>query len=331
MTSNEWNKIANLRWIWGFFASYSMGHILASTPKKIQIKTWHFTALQAVLLTVVAKHLNDTSGVFFFRSNRMQGFYSNPSYFAMAVVVLWATLLPFLIYSKNRREGVWAATVTTSLTIILIATYTRSAWLAMTSVLLFTLLYTKNSKAITVSISALLIGGAAIYLNALGMKDRVLQSFDLTGFAQVSRIEIWNATWNIFLDHPIFGVGFENARNLYQEYYIKLRQPTSYIPGHAHNQFLDVLSGAGIFGLIGYLGTFGTGIVFFHRRFKTAKELLPKQLSLGALLCIVALFGCSLTETPIIQQETRNYILIILGFSYGYLAYRKPPEINSLN
>ncbi|ASD63973.1 O-antigen ligase family protein [Bdellovibrio bacteriovorus] len=319
MQTNEWVKISNLRWIWGLFACYSIGHILAAQGKKM-LDHRHFIALLTVLLAIVFNHLNVTSGAFFSPAVRLQGFYSNPAFFAMAAVVLWASLIPYLIYNHSKASGLGATALLTCLTVILIATYTRSSWIAMVAVLIFTLFYTKNKKAILVAGLTLAAATTAVLFNLFQMKDRILQTLDFSGVSQGARIEIWNATWHIFLDHPVFGVGFEYAVKLYKDYYIKLGQSTVYIPGHAHNQFLDVLSGSGIVGLIGYLGVFGAGFVFFHKKFKSATDILSKQLSLGSLLCIVALFGCSFTETPIIQQETRNYVLIVLGFSYGYLS-----------
>lgn len=327
MQTNEWIKIANLRWIWGFFACYSAGYIMADQKQRWP---WHFSALVLVLFAIVIRHYLETAGAFFSPDIRAQGFYSNPNYFAMAAVVLWAAMLPFLIYAQSKWSGICAAVILACITIILIATYTRTAWIAMFSALFFALVYSKNKKTLGLSVMAVAAAATAVYFNVFDLKERILYSFDLSGpTSQGVRISTWKATWHIFLDHPMFGVGFEHAASLYRDYYIKLGQPTFHIPGHAHNQFLDVLSGAGIFGLIGYLGALALGYLFFHKAFRSSTEVLSKQLSLSALLCIVALFGCSITETPIIQQETRNYVLMILGFSYGYLFRKQKTAVES--
>ncbi|MFV3410560.1 O-antigen ligase family protein [Bdellovibrio bacteriovorus] len=324
MQAHELSKIANLRWIWGFFACFSAGHLIASRKTKAH---WSFAIVLVVLVLIAVKHYQQTNGEFFSQEIRTQGFYSNPNYFAMAVVVLWALILSFAIYSTDLFSRITTGLILVLGSAILLATYTRTAWIAMALVTATALLYTKNKKVLAISVVAAGVFGIAVLFNWFDLKERILYSFNFSSSSsQGARFAIWNATWHIFLDHPLFGVGFEHAAKLYRTYYVELGQPTDYVPGHAHNQFLDILSGAGLVGLLGYMGAFGSGVIFFHKKFKSATETLSKQLSLGALLSIVALFGCSMTETPIIQQETRNYILIILGFAYGYLSEKDKKE-----
>ncbi|WP_413944569.1 O-antigen ligase family protein [Bdellovibrio sp. HCB-162] len=325
MEANELTKIGNLRWIWGFFACFSAGYLLAH--KKIKFN-WYFLTVILALAVIIVRHFDETSGKFLDSSLRIKGFYSNPNYFAMAVALLWATMLPFVIYARNTKSRIGPAFVLFLAGIILLATYTRTSWIAMLMAVAVALVYSKNKKMLTVS--ALIIGffGLAILFNWFNLKDRILYSFDIKiNNSQGERIAVWKAAWSLFLDHPTFGTGFEYAAKLFREYYIKLGQPTSYVPGHTHNQFLDVLTGAGLVGLVGFLGAFGSGVVFFHKKFKTAVEVLDKQIALGSILCIVAFFSCSFTETPIIQQGPRNYILIILGFSYGYLSGKGKKQV----
>lgn len=327
MQANELTKIGNLRWIWGFFACFSAGYLLAK--RKIQFN-WYFSALVLVLIFIIAKQLDETSGTLISREHRIQGLYSNPNYFAMAVALVWATMLPFAIYNQNNKSRIGAALVLFFAGVILIATYTRTSWIAMLAAVSVALIYSKNKKAFAISAFVIGVFSLAILLNWFDLKDRILYSFNIqTNNSQGERFAVWNAAWHLFLDHPTFGVGFEYAAKLFREYYVKLGQSTSYVPGHTHNQFFDVLTGAGIVGLAGFLGAFISGLVFFHKKFKSATEVIEKQLSLGAILCIVAFFGCSFTETPIIQQGPRNYILIILGFSYGYLSGKDKKQLSS--
>lgn len=318
LQSEEWREILNLRWIWGFFACYAAGHILSANSKKVK---WHFIALVAVLAWILFRHYRITSGEFMTPDARLQGFYSNPNYLALAVVPIWSFLLAYVLYSsKNCLSRTGAVLALALSTIVLIGTYSRTSWIGIVCALLVALFYAKNRKAAVISAFILTLTGLAITFNLFELKDRILYTFDLSGAnSQFARLTVWKVAWQIFLDHPLFGVGFENNSRLHPAYYVKIGYPNEYIVLHAHNQFLDVLSGAGIFGFIGYLGTFGSGLVFFHRRFKSLVETHKKQLALGSLLCIVSLFACSFTDAPFRLHEARNYILILLGFSYGYL------------
>ncbi|MFV8250681.1 O-antigen ligase family protein [Bdellovibrio bacteriovorus] len=317
MSAQEWNKIADLRWIFGLFACLAVGRTIATRSQKFN---WLFVTLTVVFVTIIIRHYQITGGQLINPDYRLQGYYSNPNYFALAVVIAWSMLLAFVFYAKNCISRSWAFLALMLATITLIGTYTRTSWIGMLCVLAVALFYARNKKALIASCFGIALFAVAIFFNFWGLKQRILYTFDFSdASSQLARLTVWKVTWHLFLDHPVFGVGFENAAKLYPAYYIKLGHPNEYMPGHAHNQFLSILSGAGIIGLAAYLGLFGSAVVFFHRKFKSAVEIHQKQLSLGALLCIVALFACSWTETPLIQHEARNYILILLGFSYGYL------------
>ncbi|AFY01359.1 O-antigen ligase family protein [Bdellovibrio bacteriovorus] len=327
MQMHEWNKIASLRWIWGFFACHAVGHLLAEKSKKFN---WSFTALIGILGWIIYRQYNMTAGDFITPDHRLQGFYSNPNYFALALVLVWAMVLSFVLYSNDCPSRTSATLALVLATIALIATYTRTSWIGMICTLVVALFYTRNKKAIAISGLTLAVFAAAVALNVFELKDRILYTFDFSGVnSQIARLTIWKVSWQVFLDHPLFGVGFENAAKLFPSYYVKMGHANEYVVGHAHNQFLDTLAGAGIFGLAGYLGAFGGGAVFFYHKLKYSAELHKKQLALGSILCIVALFACSWTETPFIQHEVRNFILILLGFSYGYLA-GKPQQQTTL-
>ncbi len=317
MQWNEWTKIASLRWIFGFFACYAAGHIAS---KKVAVFSWKFVPLILVMLWIIYRQYNITSGEVLTSNIRMKGFYSNPNYFALAMSLVWAMLLAYVIYTRDCLSRSTAVLTLVLATIALVATYTRTSWLGVACTLLVALIYTKNSRAMIVSALVFGLFVCATYLNLFDLKERLLYTLDFSSTSsQGARLHVWDASWHVFLDHPIFGVGFENSAKLYPDYFVKLGLPIQYVAGHAHNQFLEVLAGAGVIGLAGYLGAFGTGIIFFHRHFKAALETHRKQLALASLLSIVALFACSWTETPFIQHEVRNYILILLGFSYGYL------------
>ena len=65
------------------------------------------------------------------------------------------------------------------------------------------------------------------------------------------RILMWNSATNMFLDHPIIGVGIGNYHKEYiSQYQSPLSKENQY---HPHNVILSMLSQTGIIGTIGYL------------------------------------------------------------------------------
>ncbi len=322
MQAKEWREISDLRWGLSFFSCYAVGTLVARMYPKFN---WRFLLLSLVLAWMIVSHYVVTGGDFLDSKQRFHGFYSNPNYYGMAGVLVWAVLLSFTFYSKDQISRFLVVVALILTTYTLIGTYTRTVWIAMLCVLFVALLYARIRKAAFISAAVLVAVLIAVYFNAFEIKDRILYSFDLSSnSSQGARLAVWSVNWQIFLDHPIFGVGFENSSKLYPQYYLDvLSQTGGYIPGHAHNQFLNILTGSGLVGLFAFLGIFISGLVFFHRKFRASLEIEQKQLSLSSLLCIIAFFACSMTETPIIQQETRNYLLIVLGFSCGYLSVKR--------
>ena len=69
-------------------------------------------------------------------------------------------------------------------------------------------------------------------------------------FAVVERMAHWQAGWEMFVDHPLLGVGPGNYPAAYEDYYIApWREPL----GHAHNYYLNMAAEAGLLGLFALL------------------------------------------------------------------------------
>ena len=69
-------------------------------------------------------------------------------------------------------------------------------------------------------------------------------------FAVVERMAHWQAGWEMFLDHPLRGVGPGNYPAVYQDYYISGWKEAL---GHAHNYYLNMAAEAGLPGLFALL------------------------------------------------------------------------------
>ncbi|MGZ3769116.1 MAG: O-antigen ligase family protein [Bdellovibrio sp.] len=330
MGKEQWNDIVGLRWVLGFYAFYYLGRQFRIHKNKLSI--FSFFPL-ITLLYILTKHWIFAGGKLANPNVRLQGFYQNPNHFALAVALLWAFIVGLtVIKDKSKANFVLNLLTSVVIAISLIATYSRSAWAGAGFAFIAALYCVKSRKLYYVG-SGLAVTTALILLsNSFGLKDRLLYSFDMSSTsAQNLRTTVWKVAWQIFIDHPFFGVGFaENAR-LFPEYYAKLGFSSNDIVGNTHNQYLEILSGAGIFGLIAYLGIFVVALRYLQRKFKSADTIQGKQISLGAILTIVALIISSITDTPFRLHEARNYLMILLGFSFGYLDLEKKTSVFTIS
>lgn len=72
----------------------------------------------------------------------------------------------------------------------------------------------------------------------------------LFGETGVFRLNLWRASWNMFLEHPLFGVGLDNFLYEYRGRYIfdaAWQEPNL---NHPHNILLDFATRLGLFGLL---------------------------------------------------------------------------------
>lgn len=125
------------------------------------------------------------------------------------------------------------------------------------SFLLIIVLSLKTKKQFFTACLTFLIIAFATFAIAPNSMHR-LESITDTRYENQSnseRLLMWQSATNMFIDHPIFGVGIGNYHDQYME---KYRSPLAREnQWHPHNVLLDMLSEAGIFGGLGFLLLFG--------------------------------------------------------------------------
>jgi O-antigen ligase len=138
----------------------------------------------------------------------------------------------------------------------------------------------------------------------------------------VRRIEIWQATWNLVKDYPIFGVGFSGYWAAIPAYHNASGQST---PQQAHNDYLEVLASGGIFGAA-IMAWFV--IVLIRRALKRLRspDSFRRAACFGALCGLFGVgihsffdFGLHITINALIFTA-----LVVIATANGRLEYRMP-------
>ena len=104
-----------------------------------------------------------------------------------------------------------------------------------------------------VVVIALLIGAAGQHS---GLQGRVATLGDASFQSNSERMLMWQSAWNMFLDHPLTGVGAQNYEYQYQNHYIS---PLAKERGqmHAHSNIFQLLAEQGIVGFASFCLLFG--------------------------------------------------------------------------
>lgn len=311
-----------VRWILGFYCSYAIGQYTKNRNIDLELQSILFPITLTYLLY---RHYDSAAHILFNSHQRFQGFFENTNHLAMALVMPFGLYIGFLAFTKKfspcKSAIVFCIQLMTLLLlgIALLATFSRTSWIGAAAILCVALILTKNRLFIYTCVG-FLIGAAFLFALNHGFQERIIGTRDLSATGiEAGRLSVWKASWSIFLENPLFGVGFDHSQFHYPSHYSNLGISKDYIVGHAHNQFLQTLSETGIIGLFSYICILIMAATYFFKRI-TLPDLRDRQIALTGLLIIVGLFFMSFTDAPLRLQEVRNYALLIGGFSYGYLA-----------
>jgi len=153
-------------------------------------------------------------------------------------------------------------------------------------------------------------------------RSRLLSIWDPYLPSNYVRLALWKAGWEMFLDHPLFGVGDIDLGNLYRQYKSKYEKE---IQGHMHNNFVHILVTLGIFGLFAF-------IYLLYRLFKIDLDIYNNMKSipfassyaLGTFAALSTIIIAGLTEMNFFDHE----ITTLLWFTFGlnaaiYKLYKK--------
>lgn len=128
------------------------------------------------------------------------------------------------------------------------------------------------------------------------------------------RILLWISSWKMFLDYPIFGIGFGNWSEYYKAAYISPLAKEPNLP-HPHNLYLYLLAETGIVGFTAYL-TMILGqlkIAYRHSNFMFGDN--GKYLNIADMF-VVVIFGL-LVHNLVDVSAIFRYVLLIYFFYWG--------------
>lgn len=129
----------------------------------------------------------------------------------------------------------------------------RGGVLAMVLEVVLIILLTKTRKQQFILLPIVLIlGGAAISYQFTQRASLSAESGYTQQKAESSRFELWKAGQNMFLAHPILGVGSQRFAEFAKDYYDLSYDQRGKV---AHNTYIQVAATTGILGIIGFLAT----------------------------------------------------------------------------
>jgi hypothetical protein len=130
------------------------------------------------------------------------------------------------------------------------------------------------------------------------------------------RFTLWEIGWEIFKDHPIFGVGDIHL----QKYHVQYKKPyDKEIHGHLHNNFIHVLATLGIFGLAAVCFMIVKMFIINYKIYRRNEDKkFISSYSLGVLGAFTAFLVAGLTEMNIWDHEIITLVYFSIGLNLAF-------------
>ena len=229
--------------------------------------------------------------------------------------VISMVLTAAAVYARAKNKIILILT-SALLALTLLFTFSRGVWLGVTLALIGCGFIFNRRLGSFVLVMALL-GGGTLFAGWPKFRERVIQILYSDQNYDSERFVIWNANLYMFKESPIFGIGYgENKRRL-REYYDLLGVPPGQFEGHAHNQYLQVLTGTGFLGLLFYLIWCGLFLKLNWKCFLNAKEDNNHKMTwllLGILGAQISFHIGGLTEANFTIAKNRMMLVFIWSF-----------------
>ncbi|MFQ5431269.1 MAG: O-antigen ligase family protein [Nitrospinota bacterium] len=243
-----------------------------------------------------------------FEVDQMRGYLENPQYYAghMTIAIILCLSLS-LFYKKS-----FAAYMPFLFTGLLISASRTYLVCGIMVVLLISLFKSRSVLMFTlVSISFVLILEIIFFPAFLSKLSSNIVSSNLS-----LRMSFWGAAWETYLEHKLFGVGFQEFFLTYMDVLIK--NGTVPFAGNAHNLYLQELVEGGPVEL--FLVLFG--MIYFIRKyyllFKKNDDRLLSAISIAIAASFIALMIAGVTEA-FFEFPTLWFLLtFIMGLAESY-------------
>ncbi len=252
---------------------------------------------------------------------RLRSIYGSPNNVGLYLGRVWPFLLALLLggweqtktVSKGRRQflprgrSLYYGLALLPVGLALLLSLSRGAILlgVPAGLLIFGLFSERRWRYLAFTL--LLIFGVALI--PLFQTPRFAGLLDPNQGTTALRLSLWHSAWQMFLDHPFWGVGPDNFLYAYRTRYVLPSAWEEFNLAHPHNWVLDFASRLGLGGVI----VFGWLLVRFYKRVKPLLRHPDPQKRALALGC-----AASMTASLAHGLVDASYFYIDLAFVFFF-------------
>lgn len=305
--------IPNIKGVWDRVPYIVIGFY--QIHKETVIKIFHilFIANTVIILYALGQHFFGIPAIYkplFFDedSSRLSGYFGHPNQYGGCISIIFIMNICLALY-QNKRFFSYSP----FLLVGLIFSSSRSYFLGVFICIVVLLVLTRSFKTILKYSVILVLIISVIALTVPWFSQRIEDSFSLE--KNMYRLNFWIISWNVFLEHPIVGVGSGMLPGYLEPFKEKgLIDNTA----HAHNLYLHELAENGIPGFILVIGTHIYFLVKYFKLHCRTSEPLLKAFSLGVALAFVNLLVAGIFEYNFGAAIVAMNINFLMGVLEGY-------------
>jgi O-antigen ligase len=305
-------EIPQIKGVWDRVPYVVIGFYKIHRESLLRIANILFIANAMIVVYALGQHFLGIPALykplFYENTGRMSGYFGHPNQYAGCIAIVLIVNICFALYQDKRFFA-----YTPFLIAGLVFAGSRSYFLGVFVGFVVLLLLSKSVKTILMYSAGAACIIAVILLTVPSFSQRISATFSLE--QNVYRLNNWKISWNIFLEHPVVGVGSGMLPSYLEPFKEKgLIDFTQ----HAHNMYIHELAENGV---PGFILVIGTQVYFCIKYFKihhgTADPLM-KAISLGVALSLLNLLVAGMFEHNFGAAIVAMNINFLMGVLEGY-------------
>jgi len=267
------------------------------------------------LLLIVSATLSTFTGFYNAWENGISHYYRAEGtmsvYMTYAGLLMLALLLASgkLIFSP--KENKWIYIALTMMSVCLLFTFTRQAWLGVLAGGVFLIWFRKKNLLWFLPVILVVI----FAISPASVQWRINSLTDLEDANLKRRVALWQGGWLVFKDHPLTGCGFKCIDVVNQDY----PDPTGIIKRlrGMHSNFIQLAVDTGLFGLISWISIWVVYFMTLYQRLISMEgDSAYKRDAMGSAAAVVGFLVAGFFETNFYDSEVSMLLYFIMALPF---------------
>jgi putative inorganic carbon (hco3(-)) transporter len=232
-------------------------------------------------------------------------------YMTYAGLLMLALLLASGKLFFSPKENKWIYIAITMMSVCLLFTFTRQAWLGFLAGVVFLIWFRK--KNLLWFLPVILIG--IFVISPASIQWRINSLTNLEDPNLKRRVALWQGGWLVFKDYPLIGCGFKCIDVVNQNY----PDPTGIVKRlrGMHDNFIQLAVDTGLFGLISWISIWVVYFMTLYQRLISMKEVNAyKRDAMGSAAAVVGFLVAGFFETNFYDSEVSMLLYFIMALPF---------------